>query len=115
RKPIYIQVLPRDFWHEQDGHLEEWVAAQFDVRVVGGSTEVAGTLTAVLGETSASRIAFLGEASAPVMAALPQVSFNPPGLLSWLDYHRACKSSYEAACIRHANRLALAGHTAARH
>jgi Xaa-Pro dipeptidase len=39
-------------------------------------------------------------------------SVNDPRLVSHLDYHRACKTEYEQACIATANALAAPGHGA---
>lgn len=115
RKPVYFQVVPQDFWYEQDQVLEDWVTAQFDIQVLGDSREVASLLPARL-PGAETRVAFLGAATDWADAAgLPVSSRNPVALLRWLDYQRAYKSPYEAACIRHANRLALTGHLAARH
>jgi len=116
KRPVYFQICPRDFWYEQDDHLDDWVAAQFDVQVFSDSGKAAASLSSQLPGVAAARIAFLGEESAwAETAGIPPGGHNPPALLRWLDYQRAFKSPYEAACIRHANRHALTGHTAARH
>jgi Xaa-Pro dipeptidase len=39
---------------------------------------------------------------------------NPEGVLNYLHYHRAYKTDYEHVCLREANRLAVAGHKAAK-
>ena len=115
KKPIYYQVIPKDFWYEQDQQLPPWVDTQFDIQVLGSSREVAGKLPGTL-QGATGRIAFLGAETAWAdTVGIPPASWNPQALLCWLDYHRAYKTSYEAACIRHANRQALTGHTAARH
>ena len=95
--PVYFQVVPTDFWYEQTAHLDDWVAAQWQVQPL-------------------ARIAFLGENTHFATAmGLPPECHNPSALLQWLDFQRAVKSDYEVACIRAANRQALLGHTAARH
>jgi Xaa-Pro dipeptidase len=117
-QPIYFQVIPPDFWYEQHISLPDWVAEQFDLHALGGSREVSDQLAALRVHKGAalSRIAFIGEncefASAIGIANDAQ---NPSKLVNYLDFHRACKTDYEVASIRKANRLAMAGHTAARH
>lgn len=113
-KPVYFQVVPADFWYEQDIVLEEWVAAQFAVVRLPSSSAVAEHI-AKRGVPLA-RLAFLGQNTHYATAiGIPAAAHNPSALLSWLDYQRACKTAYEVACIRKANRQALLGHTAARH
>lgn len=116
-RPTYFQVIPPDFWYEQQIALPDWVTAQFDLRPLTNSREVSAQLTAVQGRKTLtlSRIAFIGEncefASAIGIAKDAQ---NPSKLVHFLDFHRACKTDYEVASIRKANRLAMLGHTAAR-
>src|SRR5690554_3851217 len=110
KKPVYVQVVPGDFWYEHDEFLEDWVAAQFDVRTLDDSRKAAQHLPTLLPGIAPNRIAFLGEACAWADAAgIPASAHNPLSLLRWLDYQRAYKSGYEVACIRHANRHALTG------
>ncbi|MGB4246571.1 MAG: Xaa-Pro dipeptidase, partial [Pseudohongiellaceae bacterium] len=112
-KPVYFQVVPRDFWHEQDIPVEDWIAEQFTVHVLENSSEVAERLSRLGLQTS--RLAFIGEHTQYAAAiGIPSATQNPSALLSWLDYHRAYKTDYEVACIRKANRIALQGHNAAR-
>ena len=116
QRPVYLQVCPRDFWYEQDSHLEDWVAERFELHACSDSREAAAVLAAKLSGMAMTRIAFLGKESAwAETVGIPASAHNPTALLRWLDYQRAYKSPYEAACIRHANRHALTGHTAARH
>lgn len=116
-RPLYFQVIPPDFWYEQHISLPEWVAEQFDIHTLGNPRELIDQLATlqVRKGLALSRIAFIGEncsfASAIGIASAAQ---NPSKLINFLDYHRACKTEYEVASIRKANRLAMLGHTAAR-
>lgn len=113
KKPVYFQVVPRDFWHEQDITLPEWIAEQFTICALENSGEVVGELRRL--GLPASRVAFLGEPTHFATAiGIPAGAHNPAALLSWLDYYRAYKTDYEVASIRKANRIALEGHMAAR-
>lgn len=116
--PVYFQVVPRDFWYEQTAHLDDWVAAQWQVQPLERSAAIAEALQGIPGVEipPLARIAFLGENTHFATAmGLPPECHNPSALLQWLDFQRAVKSDYEVACIRAANRQALLGHTAARH
>ena len=113
-RPVYFQVVPTDFWHEQNFALEDWVAAPLQIERLSSSRAVADTL-AKRG-LPLSRLAFLGQNTHYATAiGIPAAAHNPPALLSWLDYQRAFKTDYEVASIRKANRQALLGHNAARH
>ena len=46
--------------------------------------------------------------------AMGFATVNDATLLSHLDFHRACKTPYEVACMEEANRIAARGHAAAR-
>ncbi|MDP1932803.1 MAG: Xaa-Pro dipeptidase [Gammaproteobacteria bacterium] len=112
-KPVYFQVVPRDFWHEQNITLEDWVAEPFTVYLLESSSEVADQLQCL--GLQPSQLAYLGENTHYATAiGIPPAAHNPPALLDRLDYHRAYKTDYEVACIRKANRIALEGHMAAR-
>jgi Xaa-Pro dipeptidase len=60
-----------------------------------------------------ARYTFLGDPDI-TPAGIPPESVNPSGVIHALDYHRLFKSEYEVECLRRANRLAVAGHLAAR-
>jgi Xaa-Pro dipeptidase len=57
-------------------------------------------------------MAYLGE-QVELAKALGFSELNPEGVLSYLHYHRAYKTEYEQACLREANKIAIAGHRAA--
>ena len=117
-RPVYFQVVPRDFWYEQDTGLAPWIAAPFEVVTLESAPEVLAQLQHIGSRKSLalSRIAFLGENTAFANAlGIESAAQNPPRLVQHLDFLRAVKTQYEVASIRSANRLALQGHTAARH
>ncbi len=110
-KPIYFQLIPSDFWYEQEIHLEPAWEEQFTVIRLSTLEELASALN----RHSLADVAYIGEGG-DVAAALgfSKGSINPRSLLSYLDYARAIKSDYELDQLRSANRLALLGHSAAR-
>ena len=116
-RPVYFQVIPPDFWYEQHISLPDWVLEQFQLEALTSSREVSDQLAAlqVRKGLNLSRIAFIGENCIFASAiGIAQEAQNPNKLVSHLDFHRACKTDYEVASIRKANRLAMIGHTAAR-
>ncbi|MCP5357605.1 MAG: Xaa-Pro dipeptidase [Pseudomonadales bacterium] len=116
--PVYFQVIPPDFWYEQHITLEDWVAAAFERIPLQHSRDALPHLQRLLStkNTDKAHLAFIGEntAFAETLGVAPSAC-NPTALVNALDYGRAYKSEYEVASIRKANRLALQGHTAARH
>ncbi|CEP35795.1 MULTISPECIES: Xaa-Pro dipeptidase [unclassified Halomonas] len=104
RPQLYLYA-PADFWHLPT-HLPEepWVAA-FDIHLC--SDKVSPPLTgntAVIGDierlTSGAQLA-------------SKADIQPEPVIKALDELRLFKTPYEIACLREANRLAIAGHQAA--
>ncbi len=106
RKPIYYQVVPADYWYEQDFALDDAWREAFELRPLRSVAEVpeATEGTAYLGPDTeiARRLGVAAEYC------------NPPALVQPLDFARAVKTSYETAQMRAANQLAARGHQAAR-
>tara|TARA_B110000858_G_scaffold196515_1_gene255514 strand:- start:21586 stop:22920 length:1335 start_codon:yes stop_codon:yes gene_type:complete len=110
-KPIYFQIVPSDFWYEQDIDLKpEWEAALTIVRLSS-----LDELFAQLQQHSLADVAYIG-GHADIAAALgiDKKLINPERLLAYLDFSRAVKTDYELEQLRAANRLALLGHAAAK-
>ncbi|MGP9766832.1 Xaa-Pro dipeptidase [Halomonas sp. AOP13-D3-9] len=104
RPQLYLYA-PADFWHLPTHPPEEpWVAA-FDIHLC--SDKVSPPLTgntAVIGDierlTSGAQLA-------------SKADIQPEPVIKALDELRLFKTPYEIACLREANRLAIAGHQAA--
>ena len=106
RKPVYYQVVPADYWYEQDFPLDEAWGEALDIQRLTS----AGDLPRPGGNT-----AYLGpDARFAKELGIAESHCNPAALLSRLDFARAIKTPYESARMRAANRLAAAGHEAAR-
>lgn len=110
-KPIYFQIVPSDFWHEQDIIIEpEWEEALSIVRLSSMDE-----LSAQLKKHSVADAAYIGgHADIAASLGIDKASINPERLLAYLDFSRAVKTNYELEQLRAANRLALLGHTAAK-
>ncbi|MGI9250072.1 MAG: Xaa-Pro dipeptidase [Pseudohongiellaceae bacterium] len=111
-RPVYLQVILEDFWHDQSIENESWWADQFElVRL----SAVDGVKEHLEQHGSGGRIAYLGPNTelagelgvAESLTGLPLLSY-------YLDFHRAVKSAYELEQLREANVQSLPGHAAAR-
>ena len=106
RKPVYYQVVPADFWYEQDFPIDEQWREAFDLQPLASVEEIPG-----LG----GRTAYLGpDPEIARRLGVDSANRNPAKLVAELDFARAVKTSFETEQLRAANRLALRGHQAAR-
>ena len=107
KKPIFFQVVPPDFWYEQDVATEPWWLDRFEVVSLSDSAQVMDHLP------NTRRIAFIGE-NTPFAADLgiPAYLINERHLTNYLDFHRGMKTAYEVAQLRDANAMAIKGHQA---
>ncbi|MEQ8408855.1 MAG: Xaa-Pro dipeptidase [Gammaproteobacteria bacterium] len=108
QQPVYYQVVPDDFWHDQSIEAENWWADEFDIVRLRQVSDLAASLPS-------SVIAYVGES--PDLAETLDIAdrlINPIELIHSLDFQRAIKTEYEIAQLRMANKVALKGHDAAR-
>jgi Xaa-Pro dipeptidase len=110
-KPIYFQIVPSDFWYEQDIDVEpEWEESLTIVRLCS-----LDELFAQLKQHHVADIAYIGgHADIAVSLGIDKSLINSKRLLAYLDFLRAVKTDYELEQLRAANRLALLGHAAAK-
>ncbi|MFY0988981.1 Xaa-Pro dipeptidase [Halomonas sp. C05BenzN] len=102
--PALYFHAPDDFWHLPARLPDEAWVDHF--RVEARDEVVPPALPP-------GRFAALGDID-PAIAAALEAELNPRSLVTRLDELRVRKSPYEVACLREANRRALAGHLAAR-
>lgn len=107
-KPKLAFYLPKDFWHKVPDAPDSFWSGFFDIQILEKANQVEHILPYDKG-----RMAYLGE-HIEVANALGFNEINPEGVISYLHYHRAYKTDYELACMRQANSLAVAGHSAAK-
>ncbi|HAA44140.1 MAG: proline dipeptidase [Halomonas sp. 54_146] len=104
RPQLYLYA-PADFWHlPTQLPKEPWVAA-FDVHLC--SDKISPPLTgnaAIIGDIE--RLATNAQLAS-------KAAIQPEAVVKALDELRLFKTPYEIACLREANRLAIAGHQAA--
>ncbi|TDX29025.1 Xaa-Pro dipeptidase [Modicisalibacter xianhensis] len=103
-KPTLYLHAPADFWHLPPELPDAPWTTRFDIRPTADTTPP---------RPPRGRLAVLGDVPASIAERLGG-ELNPPRLLHALDELRVRKTPYEVDCIREANRLALAGHQAAR-
>lgn len=103
RPQLYLYA-PDDFWHLPTQLPEEpWVSA-LDVHLCSAKTAPSLTgQTVVIGDIESVTVAIKQALNADV---------PPNAFIQALDELRMFKTPYEAACLREANRLAIAGHQA---
>ncbi|MCH4813463.1 Xaa-Pro dipeptidase [Vreelandella neptunia] len=105
KRPQLYLYAPADFWHLPTHLPEEPWVAEFDVHFCSDKiTPSINGNAAIIGDTER-----LSASAIPTLKAACQ----PEQLVNALDELRLFKTPYEIACIREANRLALAGHEAA--
>jgi Xaa-Pro dipeptidase len=105
QRPRLVHFEDASFWHEPPSRPTGAWLAPFDVCCVGTHAERDAALDVVRG-----RCAAIG----PPDTAWPEgIVANDPTLLTALDYERARKTPYEAACIARANEIAASGHATA--
>ncbi|WFE71624.1 Xaa-Pro dipeptidase [Halomonas sp. M1] len=105
KRPQLYLYAPADFWHLPTRLPEEPWVAELDVHLC--SDKITPPLT--------GRAAVIGDIhclEASTQQAI-QAEHEPTALIQALDELRLFKTAYEIACLREANRLAIAGHQAA--
>lgn len=107
-KPTLIYYQPVDFWHKVIPLTESYWNEFFDIKVLTKATEVDKLLP-----YDKAGYAYIG-AHIEVAQALGFDNINPEPVLNYLHYHRAYKTAYEQECMRNSNKIAVAGHKAAK-
>ena len=107
-KPMYLQVVPQDYWYEQSFALEPAWEDEFEIIRLAQVASVAKQLDGL-------HCAYMGEnISLAAEWGIAPDECNPASLVAYLDFQRAVKSHYELEQLRAASKLALLGHAAAR-
>lgn len=102
-KPLLSLHQPVDFWHASLELPQEPWLTEFELRF--SENRAAPTLDSV------GQLAVIGD---PLLLADVPGEHNPGALCDAIDETRVHKTAYEIACLANANRLAIAGHHAAR-
>ncbi|KAA8997260.1 Xaa-Pro dipeptidase [Affinibrenneria salicis] len=100
---------PLDYWHSTEPLPDSFWTPHIELALLRDADEIGQLLPA-----ARQRVAYLG--NAPQRAAALGIgaeNINPQGVLDYLHYYRACKTEYELACMREAQKTAVVGHRAA--
>lgn len=111
KKPVLFYHQADDFWHVPPQPPAGYWCDHVDIHNCTNSVDVKQLLNQL--QLNKNTMAWIGEDVA-LAKDLGINNANAQGLLQHLHYHRSVKSQYEIACIGQANKLALAGHQAAR-
>ncbi|WP_264273246.1 Xaa-Pro dipeptidase [Duffyella gerundensis] len=109
-KPKLWFYSPVDYWHNVEPLPHSFWTDEIEIVALRNSADIGSLLPA-----HRENVAYIG----PVPARATQLgiradAINPAVVLNYLDYHRAYKTDYELACMREAQKLAVAGHLAAK-
>ena len=107
-KPKLVFYRPKDFWHKVPDEPSDFWSQQFDIVLLTQADAVEKHLP-----FDKSKYAYIGE-YIEVAKALGFDLVNPDRVMHYLHYQRAYKTDYELMCMREANRIAVAGHGAAK-
>ncbi|QCR37491.1 Xaa-Pro dipeptidase [Nissabacter sp. SGAir0207] len=108
-KPKLWFYAPVDYWHKVEPLPESFWTEEVEVIALKSADEIASLLPA-----ARERIAYLGYAQPRArQLGFSADNINPQGVIDYLHYYRAYKTGYELACMREAQKLAVAGHQAA--
>ncbi len=103
KRPQLYLYAPADFWHLPTQLPEEPWVTEFDVQLC----------TRITPPTLTGRAAIIGDIGRLDAMPAQNTLQHPVKLVHALDELRMFKTQYEIACLREANRLAIAGHQAA--
>lgn len=107
-KPTLIYYQPVDFWHKVIELSDSYWNEFFDIKMLRKASDVDKLLP-----YDKKGYAYIGE-HIEVAKALGFDTINSEDLLNYLHYHRAYKTPYELECMRESNKIAVAGHKAAK-
>ena len=107
KRPQLLFHQPEDYWYQPPEAPSGFWADHFDIELIPSTESVSN----LLGDTNG--LVYIGEHN-DAAASWGITRHNEQPLLDKVHYHRAYKTRYELACMREANRVAAAGHHAAR-
>ncbi|NDJ55415.1 Xaa-Pro dipeptidase [Enterobacteriaceae bacterium 4M9] len=108
-KPKLWFYLPVDYWHNVEPLPESFWTDEVELIALPKADDIASQLPAARGN-----IAYIGPvAERALQLDITAQNINPQGVIDYLHYYRAYKTDYELACMREAQKMAVAGHRAA--
>lgn len=107
KRPLLVFNQSDDYWYKPPSDPTGFWVGEFDIQITRSLVE-AHNLIGDPGE-----LIYIGE-DVERAESLGMGQINPAQVLDRLHYDRAFKTHYEVACMAEANRIASAGHIAAR-
>ncbi|OQP34854.1 Xaa-Pro dipeptidase [Pantoea latae] len=109
-KPKLWFYSPVDYWHNVEPLPNSFWTDAVEVIGLKNADDIGELLPA-----QRDNVAYIG----PVVSRAAQLGIsaantNPKAVIDFLHYHRSIKTDYELACMREAQKLAVAGHRAAK-
>lgn len=108
QRPMLVYKQVEDYWHEPPSDPEGYWTQHFDIRIVRGDAEarkLSGSGPRWVAIGSGAELAHRGSAAT-------QPAVNDARFLAHMDFNRAIKTTYEIACMRAAQSIAVRGHLA---
>ena len=109
-KPKLWFWSPVDYWHSVEPLPHSFWTDEIEVVALRNAEDIGALLP-----RARQNVAYIGPV--PQRAMQLDISadhINPQGVIDFLHYHRSYKTDYELACMREAQKLAVAGHRAAK-
>jgi len=101
---------PVDYWHSVEPLPDAFWTKEVNVLPLANAGDIKGLLPADL-----KRVAYIGYCQDRALDfGITADNINPKAVLDYLHYHRAYKTSYEVACMREAQKIAVNGHRSAK-
>lgn len=107
KKPLLVYYAPKSFWYEHVFLDRPFWLEGFDV-IETSDLKMRWSYI----EDRTSRVAYIGNEAG--LATSSNMSPNPVGLTTFLDWGRSYKTPYEIKCLEEANVLCAKGHIAGR-
>lgn len=108
-KPKLWFYSPVDYWYSVEPLPEAFWTPHVELTALRKPDDIAQLLPA-----ARERVAYIGYIPQRALAlGIKAELINPQPVLDYLHYHRAYKTGYELACMREAQKTAVAGHRAA--
>jgi len=104
-KPVLYLLTVEDIWHSAPQVLPEDFDQCLEIIEYQSLEQLKKQLS-----VDKYKVALINETND---LQVPADGFNPPAVLSHIDFQRRRKTQYEHACVRHANLLAVPAHRAA--
>lgn len=108
-KPKLWFYSPVDYWHSVEPLPNSFWTESVELLPLVKADDIGSQLPPQRG-----RVGYIGYAPQRALSlGIAEENINPQAVLNYLDYHRSCKTAYELACMREAQKTAVIGHRAA--